>query len=150
AVEMLQQVVTSSRALYDIRTQAAREQSGSGRPQAGAAGSREMDLISGRIPITPEAAGAPFFFAARIAAAEQSPDPNVRARLLVEAAAERPDDSDVRKLLFTAALASRQYHLALAAYQGRGATDSAISAGMGEAYMQIGKPGDAARFFALA
>jgi tetratricopeptide (TPR) repeat protein len=146
----LQRVVTTRQAPYDIRAQAAREQAKTGSAQAVLTGSRELDLLSGRIQLTPDTADAPYFFPARIAAAEQNADPNVRVRLLLGALAERPDDSAVRKLLFSAALQSRQYHVALAAYRRSDTTDTETAAGLAEAHLQVGQPADAAQFFGIA
>ena len=90
--------------------------------------------------MTPDAADAPYFFAARTVASEQNADPNVRVRLLLGAIAERPGDAAVRRLLFLAALESRQYHVALAANRradGVDATDVETAAGMAEAHQQI-------------
>jgi hypothetical protein len=110
-----------------------------------------MDLLAGRIPMTTEAADAPYFVAARLAAAEQSSDPNARMRLLLGAIAERPDDSKIRKALFLSAFEARQYHIALATYRRRGISDDAdVDAKLAEAHLQIGEPGEAARMFALA
>src|SRR5206468_6138431 len=149
-LQNLQAVVASPRASYDVRTRAVRLEAKNGSRPSGSTGSRELDLLSGRTPMTVDAAGTPYFFAARIAAAEQSADANVRARLLLGAVAERPDDSNVRKLLFSSALEARQYQLALAAYSRGEITDPEIAEGMGEAHLQIGQPDDAARFFGLA
>src|SRR5262249_11101940 len=66
AGDTLQQVVGSSQAPYAVRSQAAREQGTIGRPPAATTGSRELDLLSGKVPLTPEAADAPYFFAARV------------------------------------------------------------------------------------
>jgi len=152
AVETLQKVVLAGQAPYDIRTQAAQEQAKTGLQQgAGLTGSRELDLLSGRIRLTPDAADAPYFFAARMAAAEQTGDSNGRVRLLLGAIAERPDDPAVRRLLPPAAFDARQYYIALAAYRRRDAEpDPETAAVMAEAYLQIGQPADAARFFGIA
>jgi len=153
ATENLQKVVSSRQAPYDIRTEAAREQAKSGVTPPGPTGSREMDLLSNRIRMTPDTADAPYFFAARTVASEQNADPNVRVRLLLGAIAERPDDSAVRRLLFLAALESRQYYVALAANRragGVGATDVETAAGMAEAHLQIGQPVEAVPLFGLA
>ena len=150
AAENLQRVVMSRQASYDIRAQAAREQAKTGPSQAASTGSRELDLLSGRIRITPDAADAPYFFPARIAAAEQSTDAALRVRLLLGAIAERPDDSTVRKRLFLAALESRQYHVALAAFRRPVNEDPEIVAGLAEAHLQVGQPADAAQYFRIA
>jgi hypothetical protein len=150
AAENLQRVVMSRQASYDIRAQAAREQAKTGPSQPASTGSRELDLLSGRIRITPDAADAPYFFPARIAAAEQSTDAAVRVRLLLGAIAERPDDSTVRKRLSLAALESRQYHVALAAFRRPVNEDPEIVAGLAEAHLQVGQPADAAQYFRIA
>jgi tetratricopeptide (TPR) repeat protein len=151
----LQKVIGSTDAVYDIRTQAAREGAKGGVSSAGPTGSRELDLLSNRTPLTADNADAPFFFAARTAAAEQNSDPNVRVRLLLGAVAERPADSTVRQSLFSAALASRQYRMVLALefredLEGVEARDAETAAGMAEAHQQLGEFGEAMRFFRLA
>jgi predicted Zn-dependent protease len=149
----LQKVVSWREAPYDLRTQAAQEQAKSGSAPAGATGSRELDLMSNRIPLTPANADAPYFFAARVTAAGQTADAGVRVRLLTAAIAERPDDAPTRRLLLKAALDARQYHLAVAAYPRArfGETgDIEISAGLAEAHQQIGEFEEAARLFNAA
>ncbi len=154
AAENLQRVVLSRQAAYDIRTQAAAEQSKAGSRPGGTAGSRELDLLSGRIPLTAASADAPYFFAARLAAAERSADRNDRVRMLLGAIAEHPEAAAVRRLLFSTALEARQSYIVLAAYFREGNVYSEpepdIAAGMAEAYLQTGKPGDAARSFGFA
>jgi Flp pilus assembly protein TadD len=146
----LQRVVSSRESPYDIRAQAAREQGRSGLTQSGSTGSRELDLLSGRIRLTPDNADALYFFAARTAAAADVADPSIRVRLLLAAIGERPDDPAVRKLLFSAALDARQYYVARAAYGTAAATGTEITAGLAEAHFQIGEPDEAARLFRIA
>jgi thioredoxin-like negative regulator of GroEL len=117
---------------------------------SGSTGTRELDLLSGRIRLTPEAADAPYFFAARIAAAAQTVDPNVRVRLLLGAIAERPEDTPLRERLLAAALEAREYHVALAAYRRETAGNTEISAGLAQAHMQLGRPADALRYLRVA
>ncbi|HYR84478.1 MAG TPA: tetratricopeptide repeat protein [Terriglobia bacterium] len=150
AAENLQRVVTSLQASYDIRAQAAREQAKAGPSQPASTGSRELDLLSGRVQMTPDAADAPYFFPARIAAAEQSGDAAVRVRLLLGAIAERPDDFAIRERLFSAALESRQYHVALAAYRRADRSVPENAARLAEAHLQLGQPGDAAQLLGIA
>jgi tetratricopeptide (TPR) repeat protein len=150
----LQKVVISREALYDIRTQAAREQAKAG-PAGGTTGTREMDLLSNRIPLTADSADAPFFFAARIAAAEQVSDSSVKVRLLLGAVSERPGDSTARRNLFSAALASRQYRVALAAGRREDVEsveprDTDMASGLADAHQQLGEFREAMRFFRLA
>jgi tetratricopeptide (TPR) repeat protein len=150
----LQKVVISREAPYDVRTQAAREQAKTG-AGGGTTGTREMDLLSNRVALTADSADAPFFFAARIAAAEQVSDPAVKVRLLSGAISERPADSTVRRNLFSAALASRQYRVALAVErrdddEGLQLRDADTASGLADAHQQLGEFADAMRFFKLA
>jgi len=138
AAHNLQTIVSSSVTPYDIRTAAAREE-GRARLTGGSTGGRELDVLSNRTPMTPASADAPYFFAARTAAAEQSTDPNVRVRLLLAAIAERPDDAPTRRSLFRAALAARQYRLVLAAVRRGDALDVETATGVAEAHQQLGE-----------
>jgi tetratricopeptide (TPR) repeat protein len=152
AGDNLAKVVVSREAPYDIRTSAAREQ-GKSRLAAGSpTGSRELDLLSNRIPMTVDNADAPFFFAARTTVAEQNSDAGVKVRLLLGAIAERPDDTAVRRLLLDAALASRQYRLALAVRRDDRleVRDAQIVANLADAHQQLGEFAEAMRLYRTA
>jgi hypothetical protein len=149
AAQNLQTIVSSSVTPYDIRTAAAREE-GRARLTGGSTGSRELDVLSNRTPMTAASADAPYFFAARTAAAEQSTDPNVRVRLLLAAIAERPDDAPTRRSLFRAALAARQYRLVLAAVRRGEASDVETATGVAEAHQQLGEFAAAAVLYGRA
>jgi tetratricopeptide (TPR) repeat protein len=138
AAQNLQMIVSSSVLPYDIRTAAAREEGRAGLT-GGSTGSRELDVLSNRTPMTPASADAPYYFAARTAAAEQSTDANVRVRLLLAAIAERPDDAPTRRSLFRAALAARQYRLVLAAVHRGDESDVETTTGVAEAHQQLGE-----------
>ena len=146
----LQKTLSAPEAPYDIRTQAAREEGKSSLAPAGSTGSREMDLLSNRIPMTAGNADAPFFFAARTVASEQAPDPSVKVRLLIAAIAERPDDSDVRRLLFAAARDARQYRLVLALMRNIEPANSGLAADLADAHQQAGEFAEALRLFKVA
>ncbi|HEY2381759.1 MAG TPA: hypothetical protein VGK48_11330 [Terriglobia bacterium] len=150
AMDDLQKIVSASAAPYDIRTQAAQEQAKNGTAPADSTGSRELDVLSNRTPRTAANTDAPFFFAARLAAAEQSNDPNVKVQLLLNAIAERPDDMTVQRSLFSAAMAARQYRVALAVDSARYPQDPEMAAGVAEAHQQIGEFDQAVRFYKMA
>jgi hypothetical protein len=112
-----------------------------------------MDLLSNRVQLTADNADGQFFFSARISAAEQSSDPNVKVRLLSGAIAERPADADVRRMLVSAAMDSRQYRLALAAerhFDRQIVDDARLTSDVAEAHLQLGEFGEAGRLFKLA
>jgi predicted Zn-dependent protease len=149
----LQKVGSAREAAYDIRTQAAREQVKNRLNPAGSTGSREMDLLSNRIPLTADNADSQFFFSARIFAAEQSSDPNVKVRLLLGAIAENPADANVRRMLVSAAMDSHQYRLVLATDQNfdrQNVDDGGITSDLAEAHQQLGEFGEAARLFKVS
>jgi tetratricopeptide (TPR) repeat protein len=150
ATQNLQTIVSSAATPYDIRTAAAREQGRARLASSGSTGSRELDVLSNRTPMTPANADALFFFAARTAAAEQATDPGIRVRLLLAAIAERPDDGPARLSLFRAALAARQYRDALAVFRRGDASDVETAAGIAEAHQQLGEFAAAAASFAQA
>src|SRR5262249_31254690 len=119
---------------------------------AGSTSTRELDLLSNRVQLTADNADSTFFFAARTFAAEQNSDPNIKARLLLAAIAERPDDSDVRRMLVSAAVASRQFRLAVAAnrdFDGRETSDAGITSDLADAHQQLGEFAEAARLYKL-
>jgi hypothetical protein len=147
AANDLQKIVISHEAAYGIRTQAAQEQGKNRLASAGSTGSREMDLLSNRAQLTADSADSAFFFAARTVAAEQSPDANVKVRLLLGAIAERPDDNDVRRMLLSAAVASRQYRLAVAANRDFSEQDPKILSDLADAHQQLGEFADAVRLY---
>jgi tetratricopeptide (TPR) repeat protein len=141
----LQKIVGSTEAAYDLRTAAAREEGKNGMAAAGSTASRELDLLSNRIPLTAANADAPFFFAARMFAAEQNSDPNVRVQLLLGAIAERPDAPGVRRKLFEAAFAARQFRLALAVDRIFNPDSPQLAADLAEAHQQVGEFAEAVR-----
>jgi hypothetical protein len=145
-----QKIVASSNATYDLRTAAAREQGKNGLAATGSTASLEIDLLSNRIPLTAANADAPFFFAARIFAAEQNSDPNVRVQLLLGAVAERPEDHDVRRKLFENAYAARQFRLALAVDRNFNPDDPQLAGELAEAHQQVGEFDAAVRLFKTA
>jgi hypothetical protein len=150
ASDDLQKVVVSPAASYQIRTVAAREQGRNALATTGSTGSRELDLLSNRTQLTAANADAPFFFAARMVAAEQNSNPSVRVQLLLGAVAERPDDLDVRRKLFSAAFDAQRYRLALAANRNPGQNDSEFTADIAEAHQQLGEFVEAVQLFKSA
>jgi hypothetical protein len=95
---------------YALRAQAALL-----RPAA-KTGSAELDLLaSGTTPAV--AAERPFFYYARVKAAEAATDTAVRTRLLLGALAIEPGANDARLALFRAALAGGNYQVALSSME---------------------------------
>jgi hypothetical protein len=78
-------------------------------------GSGELDVIAANAPIDPAVAERPYFWSARIKAAGQSTNNEVKIRLLRGALEIDPQSNVPRLPLFNAALASRRDHLAVAA-----------------------------------
>ena len=107
---LLSAVVTDGQAQYKLRAEAARLAS----PQslAGVAGTELALLSSANIP--PSAAEKPYQMEARIYAARQVVDPEVKLRLWREALAIAPSDSRVMLGALQSALALRRDNLALA------------------------------------
>jgi tetratricopeptide (TPR) repeat protein len=99
-------VASSPNAPYELRVRAAALQPGA------RTGSAELDLLSAGA-IEPAAAEQPFFFNARIKAAETAREPAVRIRLLSGALDIQPNADAVRPALVRAALASGRYQFAL-------------------------------------
>jgi hypothetical protein len=149
AARHLDAVIRSGELPYDLRTAAAREQGAIQPAPVELAGSRELDLLTGRIPMTVANAGASGFFAARLAAAEDA-SPELRYQLLLGALAERPDESDARKQFLSAALATTRYAESLAAYPTTVDVDFEIARSLAEASLALGRPSDAVRYFAIA
>lgn len=112
---LLTSAVTDTQAAYRLRSEAAR-MTGS-HPVAGVSGT-ELALLSSA-SITPEAAAKPYQVEARIEAAREISDPEVKLRLWREALALAPADERIRLGVLRAALAARSDSLALALSQTR-------------------------------
>jgi Tfp pilus assembly protein PilF len=95
---------------YELRAQAAALKPG------GKTGSAELDLLAGGT-IAPAAAEQPFFYYARVKAAETAGDSATRIRLLRGAIAIEPEAGAARLPLVRAALAGGRYQLALSAME---------------------------------
>lgn len=72
-------------------------------------GSAELDLLASGNPISPVQAERPYFFRARVSAAQSSSNNAVRARLLRSAVGIAPDDRSVRVALFRTLLEAKSY-----------------------------------------
>jgi hypothetical protein len=148
----LQSLAASRHVPYDVLAEAARNLGGAPRPGTPSAGSRELDLLSGRIALTPANAEAPYFFAARVLAAGQSRDPGTQMRLLLNAIAERPDNQSVSRQVFSAALDARQDYVAAATYPEDGSIDvpAEVRPELAEALLRLGDFAYAARLLRSA
>lgn len=80
------------------------------------AGSAELDLLASGA-IAPAASEQPFFYYARLKAAETATDAAVRIRLLEGALAIEPGANEARLALFRAALAGGSYQVALSSME---------------------------------
>jgi tetratricopeptide (TPR) repeat protein len=107
--------VTDTQAPYRVRAEAA--QLATPRPVAAVAGT-ELALLS-LARVTPDAAAKPYQVEARMEAAREASDPEVKLRLWREALALAPADERVRLGTLRAALGLGRDSLALALEQGR-------------------------------
>jgi tetratricopeptide (TPR) repeat protein len=85
-------------------------------PHSGELGSAELQLLtSGAKNITPSAADQPFFYDARLAAAENAPTASTKLEICAKLLADRPERDEARLPFFRAAIGIPQDELALAA-----------------------------------
>jgi hypothetical protein len=110
---LLEAAVTDTQAAYKLRAEAARL--AIAQPVAGISGSELALLFSPTV--TPDAAAKPYQVEARIDAAREVSDPDVKLRLWREALAIAPADERVRLGALRAAIALRRDSLALALEQ---------------------------------
>jgi thioredoxin-like negative regulator of GroEL len=105
-------VASSGAATYEVRLNAARSLQGG---EAGAdLGSRELNLIAGGKPIAPADANQPYFFSARLKAAESQPAAQ-KIGLLRAALEDNPTGDAARLPLLRAASEAGDFHLVVAA-----------------------------------
>jgi hypothetical protein len=107
----LRDVASASGVAYETRVNAACALTGAGGANLG---SRELNLIAGPGDINPTDANQPFFFAARLKAAEAMPA-KARIALLRAALEDNPNGDAVRVPLLKAAFESGDYSLVVAA-----------------------------------
>ena len=112
---LLATAVTDNQAAYRLRAEAARMSTP--RSMAGMAGT-ELALLAAR-EVAPDAAAKPYQMEARMEAAREASDPEVKLRVWREALALAPADERVRLGTLRASLALRRDSLALALEQGR-------------------------------
>ena len=135
---------------YEARVQLA--QNGAKAPL----GSAELDLLASGAPIPPAAAEKLYFYYARVKAAEQTNNNDVRVRLLRSALEINPDAIPPRLPLFRAAVAIGRESLGLAAVSeraetwGEGAERARLLREMAEAYRKLDRPQEAKMFFEQA
>jgi tetratricopeptide (TPR) repeat protein len=112
SADALARIAANSEAAYSIRVEAALALSGA--PTATDLGSAELKLLSGG-PHTISAAAAdqPFFYDARLKAAENTTDPKTKMQPLSKALADTPARSDARIPFFKAAESIHSDELAL-------------------------------------
>jgi Flp pilus assembly protein TadD len=116
AQESLARIAADGTDVYAIRVQAAEALGAvSARKNLGSA---ELDLLaSGVKNITPVSADHAFFYDARLAAAQNSPDASVKMRVLASALADTPSREDARLPFFRAAEGLRLDETALASIE---------------------------------
>jgi tetratricopeptide (TPR) repeat protein len=111
AQDVVMSIATSPQIPYTARTQAALTLAGShDQSQHGAiqVGSNELNLLaSGTNGLSASAANHPFFYEARLRAAQASTEPSVKLQLLGNALADTPTRDDARIPLFLAAASAR-------------------------------------------
>jgi tetratricopeptide (TPR) repeat protein len=113
-------------------------------------------LLASGAPIPPAAAEKPYFYYARVKAAGQANNNDVRLRLLRAALEINPDAAPPRLPLFRAAVALGRESLALAAISermetwGEGTQRARLLREMGEAYRKLERPQEAKMFFEQA
>jgi len=113
-IQMLRATAESNDAPYETRADAARFL-GESKAAVLATTSMELNLLSGSTPISAASAEKPYFYYARLAAAAQLNDTNVKVRLLEGAASIQPDADDPKLALFDAAYRAKRPHVAIAA-----------------------------------
>jgi tetratricopeptide (TPR) repeat protein len=104
-------LATGKEVAYETRLAAAKSMAVSG--ASGDLGSRELNLIASGQPVNASDASQPFFFAARLKAAESSPAA-AKVSLLRAALEDRPSGDAARVPLLKAAMETGDYHLAIA------------------------------------
>ncbi len=115
-IPLLAELAASNELPYPIRAEAAlaiRKDKGDVLHTAGT----ELNLLSSQGAIAVTAAEQPYYYYARVTAADDSADPIVRIRLLLGAIAINPGPSEPRSKLFRAALDAKRYQLALSAME---------------------------------
>ena len=114
--EMLVKIAAGAQAPYAVRVEAAGALAGSQAETE--SGSAELRLLArGSRGVTAEAADQPFFYDARLRAAQSAADPRVRLQLLGNALAETAIRDDARIPVFHAAAGLNQNEFALASIE---------------------------------
>ena len=112
SADALAKIASGPEAAYSIRVEAAIALSGA--QAATDLGSAELKVLSGGVhSISAAAADQPFFYDARLKAAENATDPKTRMQLLSKALADTPARGDARIPLFKAAESIHSDELAL-------------------------------------
>lgn len=116
SLKLLSSLVTSRETPYDTRVAAAIALA---TLKTGGAntGISELDLLAGSGPKDAGAAERPFFYHARVDAAERVGDPTVKVRLLLDALAINPEAESPRVLLFRSTVKAGLYQLALSSME---------------------------------
>jgi tetratricopeptide (TPR) repeat protein len=162
ALNRLAAVVESPNERYIERVEAARAFAAAG-GRLGRDTRSELDLLRMPGELTATAAGKPMFVAARVAAAERTPEPATRVNLLLAAVAAAPGDERLRIPLFRAQLESARPSEAIDAVQpllrrSRSLTNVWLTAAdrarlareLGEAHQQVDRLQEAVRFLTIA
>jgi cellulose synthase operon protein C len=116
AAESLAALSIASENPYALRVQAVTALAGL--PQPGEFGSAELKLLAaGPKSITPVSSDHPFFYDSRLAAAQNSPNPQTKMEVLGKALADSPSRDDARVPFFRAAASIPEDQLALASIE---------------------------------
>ena len=116
AAQSLAKLSSASENPYALRVQAASALAGL--PQPGEFGSAELKLLAaGAKNITSAASDHPYFYDSRLAAAQNSPNANVKLEVLAKALADSPSREDARVPFFQAAVSLPADELALSSIE---------------------------------
>lgn len=111
ATDSLSAIASSPGTSYDLRLQAARALGGRGHSDLGSA---ELNLLSGTGTVTASSADKFYFYEARIRAAGETADSQVKIQLLSHSIIDFPRRNPARVPLFQAAQSARSYSYAIA------------------------------------
>jgi len=117
AQRSLTAIVSGADGPYSVRTQAALALALAGIHHPVETGSSELNLLAGESGIAASAADRPFFYDARLRAAQSAGDAHMRIRLLANTLADTPTRDDARLPLFQAAAGLHSDELARGAIE---------------------------------
>lgn len=128
----LRNIAATNLSPYASRVEAAKASRG-----GATLGSGELDALASTAPIPVASIEKPYYYDARLRAAEQSTDTATRVRLLRDAIAIDPTKTNDRVSLFRAYYQSNQFEQAVSLF-GRAAPDKTITRELATAYRKLG------------